>query len=116
MAWDFCAEPNFQPALGWIEKLVADQLRPLETRLAYLGHEDAQRALAPLEQQMRGQGPWTDDSSEGLGSKRFGLLGLAQMNLITGRVGVEVDVCGNMSPAHPAVTLQLSARLLQAGA
>jgi hypothetical protein len=38
------------------------------------------------------------------------------MNLITGRVGVEMSVCGNMSPAHPAVAQQLSARLLQAGA
>jgi hypothetical protein len=29
---------------------------------------------------------------------------------------VEVDMCGNMSPAHPAVTPKLSAHLLQAGA
>jgi hypothetical protein len=47
-AWDFCAEPNFHPAPGWIEKLVAEQLRRLETRSAYLGPEDAQRALEPL--------------------------------------------------------------------
>lgn len=51
---------------------------------------------------------------EELGSKRFGQLGLAQTNQITGWVGVEVDMCGNMSPAHPAVTLKLSAHLLQA--
>jgi hypothetical protein len=40
------------------------------------------------------------------------------MNQITGWVGVEVDMCGNMSPPppHPAVTQKLSGHLLQAGA
>jgi hypothetical protein len=58
MAWDFCAEPDCQPTLGWIEKLVAEQLHLVKASLACLGHEDPQRALAPLKQQMRGQGSW----------------------------------------------------------
>jgi hypothetical protein len=62
------------------------------------------------------QGLWVAHLPEELGSKRFGQLGLAQTNLITGWVGVEVDMCGNMSPAHPAVTPKLSTHLLQAGA
>jgi hypothetical protein len=45
MAWDFCAEPACQPTLGWIEKLVAEQLHLVKASLACLGHEDPQRAL-----------------------------------------------------------------------
>jgi hypothetical protein len=114
MAWDFCAEPDCPPTLGWIEKLVAEQLHPLEASLAYLGDEDVQRMLAPLKQRMCGQGQWAADPSAGLGGKRFRLMGLAPMNPITRNDGVKVDMCGNMSKAHAAMTQKLSAHLLQA--
>jgi hypothetical protein len=30
MAWDFCADPDFQPTLDWITGFISDEVHPLE--------------------------------------------------------------------------------------
>jgi acyl-CoA dehydrogenase len=56
------------------------------------------RLLEPLKDQVREQGLWAAHLPKGLGGQGFGQLPLAQMNLITGRVGLAMEVFGNMAP------------------
>jgi acyl-CoA dehydrogenase len=98
MTWDFCAEPAFQKKLDWISAFVADELCPLEHLLPTLSQEARARALDPLKAKVREQGLWAAHLSEDLGGTGFGQLPLAQMNLITGRVGIAQEVFGNMAP------------------
>jgi acyl-CoA dehydrogenase len=98
MTWDFCAEPAFQEKLDWIEAFVTGELRPLEHLLPTLSQDTRGRALDPLKDKVRAQGLWAAHLSEELGGTGFGQLPLAQMNLITGRVGIAQEVFGNMAP------------------
>jgi hypothetical protein len=42
MAWDFCADPDFEPTLDWVRSFVDDELRPIEPLLPHLS-----RTLSP---------------------------------------------------------------------
>ena len=97
-AWDFCTSPDFRPKLDWIERFVEEQVLPLEPLLPELPADDRARLLDPLEDQVRAQGLWAAHLPKELGGQGFGQLALAQMNLITGRVGVAMEVFGNMAP------------------
>jgi acyl-CoA dehydrogenase len=98
MAWDFCADPDFQPTLDWITDFIAEEVQPLEPLLPQLSAQEAARLLEPLKQQVRDRGLWAVHLPKELGGNGFGQLPLAQMNLITGRVGVAMEVFGNMAP------------------
>ena len=98
MAWDFSAEPDLQRKLDWINQFVNDELLPLEPLLPELPAEEINRLLGPLKQQVRDQGLWAAHLPTDLGGTGFGQLPLAQMNLITGRVGLAMEVFGNMAP------------------
>jgi acyl-CoA dehydrogenase len=98
MAWDFCADADFQRTLDWVERFVGDELHPLEPLLPYLSLQETRRLLDPLKQQVRDRGLWAAHLPEELGGTGFGQLPLAQMNLITGRVCVAMEVFGNMAP------------------
>ena len=98
MAWDFCADENFQSTLDWITQFVADEIHPLEPLLPQLSPVETARLLDPLKQRVRDQGLWAAHLPKALGGNGFGQLPLAQMNLITGRVGVAMEVFGNMAP------------------
>jgi acyl-CoA dehydrogenase len=98
MGWDFCADPEFQSTLDWVARFVAEEIHPLEPLLAQLPQEDADRLLQPLKEQVRAAGLWAAHLPKELGGNGFGQLPLAQMNLITGRVGVAMEVFGNMAP------------------
>jgi acyl-CoA dehydrogenase len=98
MAWDFSAEPAFQKKLTWIESFVAEELLPIEPLLPTLPAELQRQALEPLKAKVREQGLWAAHLNEDLGGTGFGQLPLAQMNLITGRVGFAQEVFGNMAP------------------
>ena len=54
--------------------------------------------LDPLKDQVRERGLWAAHLPKDMGGNGFGQLPLAQMNLITGRVGVAMEVFGNMAP------------------
>jgi acyl-CoA dehydrogenase len=98
MAWDFSAEPKFQRTLDWVADFVETELRPVEPLLPGLSPEDSKRLLEPLKQQVKQRGLWAAHLPKELGGNGFGQLPLAQMNLITGRVGVAMEVFGNMAP------------------
>jgi acyl-CoA dehydrogenase len=98
MAWDFSPDPGFAPKLEWIERFVTDELHPIEPLLPELSADDAARLLAPLKEMVRERGLWAAHLPKDLGGGGFGQLPLAQMNLITGRVGLAMEVFGNMAP------------------
>lgn len=98
MAWDFSPDPDFKPQLDWIESFVADELLPLEPLLPTLSEQAQQAALEPLKDQVRERGLWAAHLPTELGGTGQGQLALAQMNLLTGRVGFAMEVFGNMAP------------------
>ena len=98
MAWDFCASPDFQTKLDWIEQFVNDEVLPLEPLLSELTVDELTRLTDPLKRRVREQGLWAAHLPKELGGEGFGQLALAQMNLITGRVGMANEVFGNMAP------------------
>ena len=98
MAWDFEPEPAFREQLNWIAAFVEDELKPLEPLLATLSPAQQAQALAPLKDQVRSRGLWAAHLPVDLGGTGLGQLSLAQMNLITGRVGIAMEVFGNMAP------------------
>jgi acyl-CoA dehydrogenase len=98
MAWDFEPEPAFREQLNWIAAFVEDELKPLEPLLATLSPAQQAQALAPLKDQVRSRGLWAAHLPVDLGGTGLGQLSLAQMNLITGRVGFAMEVFGNMAP------------------
>jgi hypothetical protein len=51
MAWDFCADQDFQPTLDWVQQFVDGELRPIEPLLAYLSSQEAKSLLDPLKDQ-----------------------------------------------------------------
>ncbi len=56
MAWDFSIEPEFQAQLDWMSPFVREQIWPLET--LDLDRAQIDRALAPLQEQVRERGLW----------------------------------------------------------
>lgn len=98
MAWDFCATPDFQRKLDWIEQFVNEEVLPLEPLLQELSADELAPLVNPLKDQVRTQGLWAAHLPKELGGEGFGQLPLAQMNLILGRVGMANEVFGNMAP------------------
>jgi acyl-CoA dehydrogenase len=58
MAWDFCADRDFQPTLDWVQRFVDDELRPLEPLLPHLSPQQTKSLLDPLKEQVRERGLW----------------------------------------------------------
>jgi acyl-CoA dehydrogenase len=98
MAWDFCADQDFEPTLDWVRRFEDDELRPVEPLLPHLSPQQAKSLLDPLKEQVRERGLWAVHLPKDMGGNGFGQLPLAQMNLITGRVGLAMEVFGNMAP------------------
>jgi len=98
MAWDFSADREFQRKLDWMNQFVRTELHPLEPLLPELSSEEVARLLEPLKQQVRDRGLWAAHLPKELGGTGFGQLALAQMNLVTGGVGLAMEVFGNMAP------------------
>lgn len=98
MAWDFSPDPEFAEQLDWVETFLAEEVAPLEPLLDALAPETFERALAPLKQQVRDRGLWAAHLPEDLGGTGMGQLPLAQLNLLTGRYGVAMEIFGNMAP------------------
>ena len=73
MAWDFCADPDFQRTLDWVQRFVDEELRPIEPLLPHLSPQQAKNLLDPLKEQVRERGLWAvhlpkDMGGNGLGS------------------------------------------------
>src|SRR5260370_40200398 len=92
MAWDFCADPDFEPTLEWVRNFVDDELRPIEPLLPHLSRQQAKSLLDPLKDRVRERGLWAVHLPKDMSGNGVGQLPLAQMNLITGRVGLALAV------------------------
>ena len=74
MAWDFCADQDFQPTLDWITRFIAEEVQPLEPLLPQLSPQRAARLLEPLKEQVRDRELWAVHLPKELGGNGFGQL------------------------------------------
>jgi acyl-CoA dehydrogenase len=96
MAWDFSTEPDFQAQLDWMRAFVRDEIWPLET--LDLGPAQLDRALAPLQQQVRERGLWAAHLPPDLGGQGFGQVSLGLMHEILGTSPYAPSAFGCQAP------------------
>src|ERR687893_2410332 len=96
MAWDFCTEPDFQEQLDWMTRFVREEVWPLET--LELDRAQLDRALRPLQEQVRARGLWAAHLDPELGGRGFGQVKLGLMHEILGTNPYAPVVFGNQAP------------------
>jgi alkylation response protein AidB-like acyl-CoA dehydrogenase len=102
MAWDFSTEPEFQAHLDWMAAFVREEIWPLET--LDLDRAQFDRALAPLQAQVRERGLWAAHLPPEHGGQGFGQVKLGLMHEILGTSPYAPSAFGNQAPASPAPT------------
>jgi acyl-CoA dehydrogenase len=98
MAWDFSTEPQFQEKLDWMRTFVREQIWPLETIHHELGWEGLKRAMAPLQDEVKGKGLWAAHLDPELGGQGFGQVKLGLMHEILGTTPIAPFAFGNAAP------------------
>ena len=88
MAWDFSTEPEFQQQLDWMREFVREEIWPIETVFEELGQEGFERAIAPLQEQVKERGLWAAHLPPELGGQGFGQVKLGLMHEILGTLAV----------------------------
>ncbi|MEA2234777.1 MAG: acyl-CoA dehydrogenase [Solirubrobacteraceae bacterium] len=96
MAWDFSTEPGFQEQLDWMAAFVREEIWPLET--LDLDRERLDRALRPLQEQVRERGLWAVHLPPELGGQGFGQVKLGLMHEILGSSIYAPSAFGNQAP------------------
>ncbi len=96
MAWDFSTEPEFQAQLDWMASFVREEVWPLET--LDLNREQLDRALAPLQAEVRERGLWAAHLAPEHGGQGFGQVRLGLMHEILGSSPFAPSVFGNQAP------------------
>jgi acyl-CoA dehydrogenase len=96
MAWDFSTEPEFQEQLDWMAAFVREEIWPLET--LDLDTQRLDRALRPLQEQVRKRGLWAAHLPPDLGGQGFGQVKLGLMHEILGSSPYAPSVFGNQAP------------------
>ncbi len=96
MAWDFSTDPEFQEHLDWMERLVREEIWPLET--LGLDYDQLQRAMAPLQEQVKARGLWAAHLDPELGGQGFGQVKLGLMHEILGSTPIAPFAFGNQAP------------------
>jgi len=96
MAWDFSTEPEFQVHLDWMAEFVREEIWPLET--LDLEPAQLQRALAPLQAQVRERGLWAAHLAPEHGGQGFGQVKLGLMHEILGTSPYGPSAFGNQAP------------------
>ena len=96
MSWDFSTEPEFEQHLEWMRGFVRDEIWPLET--LELDQAQLDRALAPLQRQVRERGLWAAHLPPELGGQGFGQVKLGLMHEILGSSPFAPAVFGNAAP------------------
>ena len=82
--WDFSTEPDFQRKLDWMEEFVRERIWPLETLVEELGFDGLERAIAPLQEEVKAQDLWAAHLDPELGGQGFGQVKLGLMHEILG--------------------------------
>jgi len=98
IAWDFSTDPEFQDKLDWMRGFVQEEIWPLETLLEELGWEGLMRAIAPLQDRVKGLGLWAAHLDPELGGQGFGQVKLGLMHEILGSTPIAPLVFGNAAP------------------
>ncbi|MEA2186675.1 MAG: acyl-CoA dehydrogenase [Solirubrobacteraceae bacterium] len=96
MAWDFSTDPGFQEQLDWMAAFVREEIWPLET--LDLDRERLDRALRPLQEQVRERGLWAAHLPPDLGGQGFGQVKLGLMHEILGSSIYAPSAFGNQAP------------------
>jgi len=101
---DFRVDPDFQVKLDWMANFVREEIEPLDLLFPSAGamydtkNQKARALIAPLREQVKGQGLWACHLPPELGGKGFGQLKLALMNEILGRCSWAPIVFGCAAP------------------
>src|SRR5258708_2857927 len=98
MAWDFSTEPEFQQQLDWMREFVREEIWPIETVFEELGQEGFERAIAPLQEQVKERGLWAAHLPPDLGGQGFGQVKLGLMHEILGSSVFAPSAFGNAAP------------------
>src|SRR5918912_3699868 len=98
MAWDFSTEPEFQEQLDWMRAFVREEIWPIETVFEDLGQAGFERAVAPLQEQVKQRGLWAAHLPPDLGGQGFGQVKLGLMHEILGTSPFAPAVFGNAAP------------------
>lgn len=96
MAWDFSTEPGLQAQLDWMRTFVREEIWPLET--LDLDADRLDRALAPLQEQVRARGLWAAHLPPELGGQGFGQVSLGLMHEILGTSPYAPSAFGCQAP------------------
>src|SRR5258708_8347678 len=98
MAWDFSTEPAFQEKLDWMRAFVREEIWPLETLVEELGWAGLERAVAPLQEEVKRAGLWAAHLDPELGGQGFGQVKLGLMHEILGTSPLAPLAFGNAAP------------------
>ena len=96
MAWDFSTEPGVQAELDWMATFVREEIWPLET--LDLGRAQLDRALRPLQEQVKERGLWAAHLPPQLGGQGFGQVRLGLMHEILGTSPLAPSAFGCQAP------------------
>jgi acyl-CoA dehydrogenase len=98
MAWDFSTEPEFEEKLDWMRAFVRAEVWPIETVFDEIGDDGFRRAIAPLQEEVKGRGLWAAHLPPDLGGQGFGQVKLGLMHEILGSSPLAPAVFGNAAP------------------
>jgi acyl-CoA dehydrogenase len=98
VAWDFSTEPEFERSLEWMREFVRERIWPLETIHDELGWDGLQRAIKPLQAEVREHGLWAAHLDRELGGQGFGQVKLGLMHEILGTCPIAPLAFGNAAP------------------
>ena len=98
MAWDFSTEPEFERQLDWMRDFVRAEVWPIETVFDELGQAGFERAVAPLQGQVKERGLWAAHLPPELGGQGFGQVKLGLMHEVLGTTPYAPVVFGNAAP------------------
>src|SRR3954470_24679959 len=96
MAWDFSTDPEFQAHLDWMQEFVREEIWPLE--VLGLDYDQMMRAMAPLQEQVKGRGLWAAHLDRELGGQGYGQVKLGLMHEILGTSPYAPAAFGNQAP------------------
>src|SRR3984957_20652162 len=98
MPWDFSTEPEFARKLEWMGGFVREEIWPLETLIDDLGWDGLERAVRPLQDEVKARGLWAAHLDPELGGQGFGQVKLGLMHEILGTCPIAPLAFGNAAP------------------
>lgn len=96
MAWEFETPKEIQEELDWIERLVREEIEPLET--LSLSYPDLLKVVAPLQDEVKKRNLFAAHLPPSLGGQGSSQVKLALMHEILGRSPIAPLVFGNNAP------------------